>query len=393
MRQIERYVMVELLRVFGVLITISSLLFVFIAAFNEGQKLDLGVGQIIQIIPYLVPSLLPYTIPATLLLSVCVVFGRMAGDSEIIAVRAAGIHLMHLMWPAFFVAATMSVITLILTDQITPWAFRKIEHVIVSAIEDIFLDKLRSENTYRNQEKGITINVLGVEGRTLIEPTIRFTPPGGKPTTITAKTAFIEFDLRRRQVKMTFYEMHGNFGGKNQNGYSKFEKIAYALPNETSDGGIRVLRTQDLLNKLDIQLKTKVEMRQCEAIDVAFALSRGDFDRFCGPSLSHYKHQTDVATNQIRTLRTEYYNRFSMSVSGFFVVLVGTPFSILMAKKQFLTSFLFCFLPILTVYYPIAMMTQNMSKSGQIDPLWSAWIANAVLLIAAGYNIRKVLKN
>ena len=82
-----------------------------------------------------------------------------------------------------------------------------------------------------------------------------------------------------------------------------------------------------------------------------------------------------------------------MSVSCFFFVLLGSPFAILMAKNQFLTCFLFCFLPILTVYYPIAMMTQNMSKTGAIDPMWSAWLANATLLCAGVYYIRRVLVN
>ena len=97
--------------------------------------------------------------------------------------------------------------------------------------------------------------------------------------------------------------------------------------------------------------------------------------------------------NAIHGLRTEYFNRFAMSVSCFFFVLLGSPFAILMAKKQFLTSFLFCFLPILTVYYPIAMMTQNMSKSGQIDPVWSAWLANGSLFLASCYYNRRVLRN
>ena len=102
---------------------------------------------------------------------------------------------------------------------------------------------------------------------------------------------------------------------------------------------------------------------------------------------------SNAATNEIHGLRTEYYNRFSMSVSCFFFVLLGSPFAILMAKNQFLTCFLFCFLPILTVYYPIAMMTQNMSKTGAIDPMWSAWLANATLLCAGVYYIRRVLVN
>ena len=75
MRQVERYVMMELLRVFVALITISTLLLVFVGVFGEARKFDLGIWQILQIMPFVVPSLMPYTIPATLLLTVCVVYG------------------------------------------------------------------------------------------------------------------------------------------------------------------------------------------------------------------------------------------------------------------------------------------------------------------------------
>ena len=392
MRQIERYVMVELLRVFLVLITISTLLFVFVGVFNEAQKADLRMEQALQIMPYLIPSLMPYTIPATMLLTVCVVYGRMAGDSEIIAVRAAGIHIMHLMWPAFFIAASLSVVTLILNDQITPWAFRKVEEVVALAMEDIFLDKLRTENQINRKENGISITVASVEGRKLIHPTIRYTPRDGKPATIQAKEAFIQFDLRKQQVWLILKKMRSNFAGKNQTAYSKYERIAYALPIQNQEIGNRVLRTQEILSKLDTQLKTETTIRQTQALEAAFALVRGDFVGLNGFPL-HQQNLLNNALHDIRILRTEYYNRFAMSVSGFFVVLLGTPFAILMAKKQFLTSFLFCFLPILAIYYPIAMMTQNMSKTGQVDPMWSAWIANGVLLLAASYNIRRVLLN
>lgn len=392
MRQIERYVMVELLRVFMVLITISSLLFVFIAVFTEAQKQDLGFEQVIQIMPYSIPSLLPYTIPATLLLSVCVVYGRMAGDSEIIAVRAAGIHIMHLMWPAFFIGASLSVITLFLTDQVTPWAFHRIEKIITLAVEDIFLDKLRTQNQISSKEHGVTINVTGVKGRTLIEPTIRFTQPGSKPTTITAELAYIEFDLKQKQVWLTLKEMQANLAGKSS-GYSKKERIAYALPTQSGDVGSRVLQTQELLSKLKHYSQALQFDQERESIEVAFALARGDFEALRSNTLKTNPDLIKNVLGEMNLLRTEIYNRFAMSVSGFFVVLLGTPFAILMAKRQFLTSFLFCFLPILTIYYPIVVVTQNMSKSGYGDPIWTSWIANGVLLIAAIYNIRLVMRN
>jgi lipopolysaccharide export system permease protein len=62
-----------------------------------------------------------------------------------------------------------------------------------------------------------------------------------------------------------------------------------------------------------------------------------------------------------------------------------------MARKQFLTSFLFCFLPILTIYYPISMMSQNLSKTGTLDPAWAVWSANAVMGMASSYFLRRVM--
>lgn len=393
MRQLERYVMVELLRVFGVLITISTLLFVFVGVFSEAQKLDLGIWQVLQIMPYFIPSLMPYTIPATLLLTVCVVYGRMAGESEIIAVRAAGIHIMHLMWPAFFVGATLSIVALILSDQVTPWAFRKVEQIVGLAMEDIFLEKLRVENQIKSREHGITIAVTGLRGRTLIRPTIQFTPSGSKPTTITAKEAHIEFDLRNRQVRLTLIGMRGNFGGHNRTNFMKYQRFTYELPKQSDSVGLRVQRTQDLVKSLDKEYNKQLETRQRQAVEAAFVLAKGDFENFGGQAFQIHQYVFAQIREKIRYLRTEYHSRIAMAVSTFFVVLLGTPFAILMAKKQIMTSFLFCFLPILTIYYPIAMLTQNMSKAGQLDPSWASWIANAVLTIAACYNLRRVLQN
>ena len=74
---------------------------VFVGVFREASQSGLGPVQIMQILPFVVPSLLPFTIPATLLLAVCVVYGRVAADHEITAVKSAGISVMSLLWPAF----------------------------------------------------------------------------------------------------------------------------------------------------------------------------------------------------------------------------------------------------------------------------------------------------
>ncbi len=393
MRQIERYVMMELLRVFGALITISTLLLVFVGVFGESKRYELGIWQILQIIPYVIPSLMPYTIPATLLLTVCVVYGRMAGDSEIIAARAAGIHIMHLMWPSFFLAAITSIISLVLTDQIIPWSFGNIERIVAMTMEDIFLDKLRTENTINRKEYGFTVTVTGVRGRTLIHPVIRYAPRGGQPITMQANEAHIEFDQKKQLVWLAIQGMQGKYAEKNQSFFLDYDRFPFPLPALNGSAGNRVLRTQELLVELENQKKLKTAAKQRQAVEAAFALARGDFEGLRNAKFHEHQLYVNAAQNSVCGVRTEYYNRFAMSVSGLFFVLLGSPFSILMAKKQFLTSFLFCFLPILTVYYPIAMMTQNLAKAGQIDPVWSVWMANAALCIAAGFYLRRVFRN
>ena len=132
---------------------------------------------------------------------------------------------------------------------------------------------------------------------------------------------------------------------------------------------------------------------QRETLETAFALSTGQFARFTEPGYLDHGNQLEEAMEKHCRLRTELHSRFAMSCSCFFFVLLGSPFAILMARKQFLTSFLFCFTPILVVYYPVTMMTQNLSKTGQLDPAWAVWSANGLMLIASGYFFRRVLQH
>lgn len=391
MRLLERYVLSELLRVFGILVTISTLLLVFVGVFGQAKEHDLGYWQILQILPFVLPSLLPYTIPATLLLSACVVYGRMAGDNEIIAARAAGINVLVLLWPSFFLGGTLSVVSLLVSDQVIPWAFSNIERVITLAMEDIFIDRLRTQSQINMRENGITITVTGVRDRTLIEPVIRYAPRGQKAWTLQASEARLSFDLPRQQVWLELRGAHSNLPGHQQTGYLKYDRIPFPLPQRS-----RTLRGSNLsINDLkhEIQLASadrELALRE-QAVESVFALSTGNIERLTEPEFMKYQQRIVVGKDSELRLNSDLHNRFAMAVSCLFFVLLGSPFAIIMARKQVLTSFLFCFAPILTVYYPITMMTQNLSKIGTLDPTWAVWSANAVMGLFAAYFLRRVL--
>lgn len=392
MRLLERYVFYQLVRVFTVILIVTTCLLVFVGAFREMREKGLSGDQAVAILPYIIPSILPFTIPATLLLTVCVVYGRMAGDREIIAAKAAGINVMTLLWPSLFLGAMLSVVSLLLLDQIIPWSYANIERIAALAAEEIFLDLLRTQNQIHIKERGITITVMAVKDRTLIAPIFRFAPNGSNAVTIQAREASLDFDLKHQQVILRMSRGYIDVPGKIRNYFEQEEK-AFPMPN----GGHRLrpqqIRIREIEQKMVSATEQLAEFRDRRLLETAFVLSNADFARLTQPSFKSNQLEELIADEDFRKLRAEYHNRFSMACSCFFFVMVGSPFAILMARKEFLTSFLFCFLPILAVYYPVSMMTLNLSKSGQLDPTWTVWGANALLFVSAAGLIRKVLQN
>src|SRR5260370_37331311 len=82
----------ELVKVFVLcLIAITGIL-LMAGIVAEASQQGLNPGQILAIIPLLIPSTLPYTIPATTLFATCVVYGRLPADNEILALRSSGLH-------------------------------------------------------------------------------------------------------------------------------------------------------------------------------------------------------------------------------------------------------------------------------------------------------------
>ena len=81
-----------MLRAFLLALLTMTAIFVLFMVVAEAMRSRLSRrSDIVQLVPYVIPSTLPYTIPVSLLFAVTVVYGRLAGDNEIIAVKTAGL--------------------------------------------------------------------------------------------------------------------------------------------------------------------------------------------------------------------------------------------------------------------------------------------------------------
>ncbi|HLJ12447.1 MAG TPA: LptF/LptG family permease, partial [Planctomycetaceae bacterium] len=288
--------------------------------------------------------------------------------------------------------AILSLGTFVLTDQFIPMGRANIERVITLAMEDIFLDLLRANNSYSDPAHGVSIIVSRVDGRTLVGPIFRYKLQDGDVATITAREATVRFDIQKQKVILALRD--GRFetpGG--DNGALKQEELPLPMPVPTDTlKAPRNMTIDSIRRELATLIRERDELSQRHIVKAVLALSEGAFDRLLSPQQpSEMKER--LRAERCNKLRTEIHGRVALSCSCFFFVLIGSPFAIVQGRRQFLTNFAICFMPILGVYYPIVLLTMNLCRDGIVEPAWGMWIGNVGLVITAAFVLRKVFRN
>lgn len=389
---LQRHILHEVVRVFSFVLVCTTVLLVFVGLFQQATEAGLHPLRALRILPYVITMMLPFTIPAALLLTVSVVYGRLTGDQELTAAKAAGVHPLSLMWPALGLGAVLSLGSLLLTDQVIPWSVNRIEQHILAWMEDIFLEKLRTEHRFADPKHGLLVSVQGLDGKRLLRPIIQFTK-GKTPITIQCEQAQIDLDVQNRQIQVTGWNGVIEIAGRPP---SKFrgQRGPHALRWDAENQEIkpRHLPVMQIDHEI-LSMNRDVELRrQSAALHAAFAFTSADF-----PELVHSQAERlpNVKQTNLRLfkLKTEIHSRYALACSCFFFVLMGTPFSMRFGKSQYLSNFLLCFVPIVCGYYPLMLGLMTQAKKGHIACDWPLWIANALLATAALWIMRRVIRH
>lgn len=128
-----KYILFELIpvSVFAVLVFIF-LLFMF-QSFKLSEYVIVhgaNLSTVVQIFSYFSISFLPIILPTSLLFSILLVYGRLSNDSEIVAMKAIGIHPFNFSIPALFLGVLMFLLSLQVSMQIAPWGNRQLDDLV-----------------------------------------------------------------------------------------------------------------------------------------------------------------------------------------------------------------------------------------------------------------------
>ncbi len=393
MSLMTRYVLVELLKVFLAALSALTVMIILGGVIREAVHQSLPPAQVAGLIPYILPDALRIAIPVTLLLAATSVFGRMSGSNEVVALKASGISPLSILRPVLVLSFFVSLLTVWLNDLAVSWGRNGAQRVIVESVEEIAYSMLRTQKRYTSPT--FAINVAQVRDRTLIRPTISIQGHGDTPgITIRAQEAELACDREQGMLHIRLINGRADVEG----GVSmRFPRHDQVIPlSQASRAGAQVPTPSWLpLRQITVEARKQreeiAEMEQEMAALAALQMIRGDFEGLTGGGWKTLEGSLRVARAQLNRLLTEPHRRWSAGFSCLCFVWVGAPLAVRLRNRDFLTSFFLCFLPILTLYYPLMIYGVDGAKGGTIPP-WSVWAGNAILAICGGVLLRHVTR-
>ena len=135
---LDRYIIRELISPFlfgGALFTF----FLVIDRIYQLTELVITKGVpfhlVVQLLVFMLPSFLAHTLPMALLVAVLLAGGRLAGDLEIIAFKAAGVSTLRLFRPVLAAALAITALTAAITLVINPLANQEFQRQLFKILQ------------------------------------------------------------------------------------------------------------------------------------------------------------------------------------------------------------------------------------------------------------------
>ncbi|MEQ1902978.1 MAG: LptF/LptG family permease [Pirellulaceae bacterium] len=380
MTLITRHVVAELLKTFAIALSAMTFFIVMVFLVQEALREKLTIEAIVRLIPYTIPTALSFAIPATVLFSACVVYGRMSGNNEVVAIKSSGISPSVVLIPGLVIAFLLSLLTVYLNDLAVSWGRRGIYRVILNSSAETIYTMLTAQGQF---SKGrIYIDVSRVEGTDLIHPFIvRTGNDNNDGLQIRAESARILVDAENEQLIVSLKNAHITVGKEASVWFDQRDiPIPLGDVNKRSDTSVQAwnLPMRDMAQATVKQRSSLSNLRRKLAARLAAQQLGGDMVGVTHPQWGAELHQLREKIFDGYRLAAEPWRRWANGFSCLCFVMIGAPLSILFKRFDFWTNFALCFAPILFLYYPLLMFGVGQAKSGDL-PGFAVWFGNIVL--------------
>jgi LPS export ABC transporter permease LptF/LPS export ABC transporter permease LptG len=358
---LDRYIVKEMLAPTG----LGLLLFTFILLLQSITQL-LGIliarsaepTTILKVFVYLLPSIFAVTIPMAFLLGVLLAFGRLAADSEIVALRASGVSPARLLRPVIALATAAMLATFWVMAVALPAANQAHRQTMFALI----VNKARTGVKPRvfsddNLVPGMVLYVSDVpadtgEWRDIFIHDVR---DPQTPRVILARTGHILVDETLKAVSM-----------------------------HLEDGAIYSVQPVDPKTDRFQKFSSSDFPLPTESFFPATPLSKGDREMTLAELREHIQQAEASGKRPLDAARyrVEWHKKFAIPVACVVFGLLGLGLS-LGTKKEARSAAFALSIGVIFVYYVLIRLGEQAGDTGVLSPLVAIWGADAVLGLAA----------
>jgi lipopolysaccharide export system permease protein len=386
---LTRYVVTEVLKYFLLTLTGLTLIVTVVMGVSQGLRQGLPPMVMLNVMPYMLPEMLVITLPVSMLLSVSVVYGRMTGMNEVVALKSLGINPMVIVWPVIVFAFLLSLGTIWMQEIAAVWCRPNYARVAAESVEEIAYSMLQTNHSigppYTPQ---FSITVKRVDGRNLIQPTITIFGDENRPTTtVRAMEAELRTEPQRHEINIICRNFDVDIEGKCQlNDPGEWSQSLPIVNPGRAPGVLEHHRDWVAMYEIpDHIAQLKAEVFPLEQQREALEANGKTLPPADGTRLA-------ALWRLIYRLQTEPYRRLSNGFTCLCFVLIGVPVAMLWRHADVLTNFFVCFVPILAVYYPLLMLSEDLSTSGKLWPI-SFWMSNTVCIASGILLLRRIVQH
>ncbi len=381
MKRIDRLIIGEIFGpwIFGVAIfTVLIVAGTFLYQFTEFVVKGISPITVLTLMSLVLPGVLAKTFPMAILLGTLLGFGRLSGDSEITALRAAGTSLVRLLAPVGVFGMLVTFGAFFLTEFVVPAAsFR------ATQMRDEIKTKIEgSSNQATSYPIYRTIKVGDKETKKLDAMVVAkdFSIATGVLTgvTILAYDANGERSFTLDAKSMEYIPASKFLGSAEPKwkilGNAKFASVDGKFVVEMTDGAWPMQIPKPTFKPEDVFVNN---LKDLDSQSMSQILERID----------KAKEAKNVTVGQIANLEYGYWNKIAVPLSAFVFALVGAPLGIRNHRTGASAGFWMAVM-IIFGYLVLSTFMNTLNQGGKL-PAWLPAFAPVVIgLIAAGLTIR-----
>jgi lipopolysaccharide export LptBFGC system permease protein LptF len=323
----------------------------------------------LEIASGVLPGIMIFTLPMSVLVGTATGFARLGSDSELVALRAAGISRWRLTLPLLFFGILLSTVTVFDGFAVAPHALRVLRQVFYRAA----LDRLESPiqpGSFNTQMPGKVIYVRegdearGEWGRVFIH----WSEPGGDLRLVTARSG--RLDVGGEQTELVLTD-------------AVVITIGSSHQVETPEASPRPASVSDhqVVTEKSAQFRLRINSGRAA---IAEQMSRGvDYDEMGWADLR--KKCKEGSAIERRDALSSLHKRLSLALTPIPFILLGVGLGTRARRGgRALGAFLSFFAMIF--YYLLFLGGDYLARTGVVSPLIGAWMA-AVLTFICGVSL------